>query len=176
MDAGETDKVFFAGKRLMNREGIKEPNLRQCFFGEHLLREPGSICIVESEKTAIVSAHFFPNRIWIATGGSNGARFSDRSVCRVLKGRDVVLFPDLGMYDKWHEKAKEIRRLVECNVKVSDYLESNANDLEKGKGYDLADFLLKADVEPCQEPEVRESAKNGLHDDVWRPVEGFEGF
>jgi hypothetical protein len=176
MEEDEVDKVYFAGRRLMMKMGVQEPNLRQCFFGEHLLREPGAIAIVESEKTAIVSAHHFPDFIWIATGGNNGARFSDKEVCRVLRGRKVMLFPDLGMYERWSEKAREIRRQVECNIKVSDFLEVNASASEKVMGYDLADYLLKMEEEPEPEPKGRETPPNGFVEDFWRPLEGFEGF
>ena len=46
-------------------------NLCQCFFGEHLLvRYPDkTVFIVESEKTALIAAHFMPDGLWLATGG-----------------------------------------------------------------------------------------------------------
>jgi len=56
-----------------------------------------------------------------------------------LKGRNVVLFPDLGGFDKWLIKAEEIKTI--CYVKVSDLLEKNASSEAKNKGYDLAIFF-----------------------------------
>ncbi len=71
-------------------------NLKQCFFGEHLLSEDKSrpVALVESEKTAIIASYYLPQFLWIASGGKNGC-FNVNSLS-VLAGRRVVLFPDLG--------------------------------------------------------------------------------
>ena len=49
-------------------------NLKQCFFGEHLLSEDKScpVALVESEKTAIIASYYLPQFLWIASGGKNG--------------------------------------------------------------------------------------------------------
>ena len=49
-------------------------NLRQCFFGEHLLpmNRGKPVALVESEKTALVAAYYLPEYVWLATGGKNG--------------------------------------------------------------------------------------------------------
>ena len=49
-------------------------NLKQCFFGEHLLSEDKSrpVALVESEKTALVASYYLPQFLWIASGGKNG--------------------------------------------------------------------------------------------------------
>ncbi len=46
-------------------------NLKQCFFGEHLLSEDKSrpVALVESEKTALVASYYLPQFLWIASGG-----------------------------------------------------------------------------------------------------------
>ena len=74
-------------------------NLKQCFFGEHLLSEDKSrpVALVESEKTALVASYYLPQFLWIASGGKNGC-FNANSLS-VLAGRTVVLFPDLGATD-----------------------------------------------------------------------------
>lgn len=59
---------------------------------------------------------------------------------RILAGKNVVLFPDLGAFDKWYHKSKEFKYI--CNLKVSNTLEINATDEEKIKGLDLADYIL----------------------------------
>ena len=43
-------------------------NLCQCFFGEHLLvrYSDKTVFIVESEKTALIAAHFMPDGLWLA--------------------------------------------------------------------------------------------------------------
>jgi len=122
-------------------------NLQQCFFGEHLLTEypDKTVAIVESEKTAILASIYFPKLIWIATGGSSGCGWSKKEISKVLKGRNVILYPDLGQYESWKQKAEVIKSLIGSNVMVSDLLENVATDEEKKSGYDLADFLVKRD-------------------------------
>ena len=74
-------------------------NLKQCFFGEHLLPKDKKrpIALVESEKTAIIASYYLPQFLWIASGGKNGC-FNANSLS-VLARRSVVLFPDLGATD-----------------------------------------------------------------------------
>lgn len=117
-------------------------NLKQCFFGEHLLSEDKSrpVALVESEKTAIIASYYLPQFLWIASGGKNGC-FNVNSLS-VLAGRSVVLFPDLGATDYWQSK---ISLMKSCGIEVQmfDYLETNATENEREEGYDIADYLLK---------------------------------
>ena len=117
-------------------------NLKQCFFGEHLLSEDKSrpVALVESEKTAIIASYYLPQFLWIASGGKNGC-FNVNSLS-VLAGRSVVLFPDLGATDYWQSK---ISLMKSCGIEVQmfDYLEANATEDERKEGYDIADYLLK---------------------------------
>ncbi|MET6999462.1 DUF6371 domain-containing protein [Chitinophaga defluvii] len=132
--------AFFAGKKLLSNY---DANLQQCFFGEHLL--PGNdypVAIVESEKTAIIAKAYFSGVTWLATGGINGCKWTDPNVYKVLKGRTVILFPDLGCFDKWQFKAREVAKSTGCKVVVSDLLEKNATDAQHTNGWDLADYLL----------------------------------
>lgn len=125
---------------------LKIPNdsISKCLFGEHLLNlHPNKpIAIVESEKTSIIASIFFPSFIWMATGGISNLTY-DR--IKVLKGRGIVLFPDLGAYNLWLEKAQYFSTWF--NITVSDYLEINAIDVDKKLKYDLADYLLKFNIE-----------------------------
>ncbi len=54
----------------------------------------------------------------------------------------MVLFPDLGQYEKWMGKAQRIQKNISCKIIVSDLLEKNAGGEERAKGWDLADYLL----------------------------------
>jgi hypothetical protein len=132
------NQVAFVGKQIAG----KDASLAQCFFGEHLLTErpDAPVCIVESEKTAIIAAGYLPRYIWLATGGKNGCRWTDRSVFAALEGRQVILYPDLDAYDVWADKAKLLATV--CHVSVSDLLERLATDEERAEGYDLADYLV----------------------------------
>lgn len=121
----------------------QQPNfeLKQCFFGEHLLIDKTKpIAIVESEKTAIISSVFLPQFIWIATGGKTNLT-AERM--KILNGRKVVLFPDLNCFNEWTNKANEFSKSI--TISVSDLLEQKATADEKKEGLDLADYLLRFD-------------------------------
>jgi hypothetical protein len=97
------------------------------------------VAIVESEKTAIISSVYLPQLIWLACGGSEGLNIDK---CKCLKGRDVVLYPDCGIFDKWDSKA-EILRTICKSVSVSNLIETAATDAERKAGFDLGDYLVK---------------------------------
>jgi len=84
-------------------------NLQQCFFGEHLLtlNPDKNVAIVESEKSAFIASVFMPDYVWLAAGNLNGLPIEK---CKVLANRTVILFPDLGAFDKWTLKATEIQK------------------------------------------------------------------
>jgi Domain of unknown function (DUF6371)/Zinc beta-ribbon finger, putative len=115
-------------------------NLEQCYFGEHLLDEDSSkpIAIVESEKTAIISSVYLPEFIWLACGSVNNL---NESKTKVLKGRNVVLFPDLKCFDLWNDKIPQLTSLA--TFRTSTLLKEKANGIEKQQGLDLADYLIK---------------------------------
>jgi len=119
---------------------IEPYHLQQCLFGEHLLSvdEAKPIAIVESEKTAIVAAGFIPDFVWISTAGKNNL---NKEKLKVLHGRRVTLFPDLGAFDKWKEITAETP-----DVRVSDILERRASDADRTAGLDLADYLIRENM------------------------------
>ena len=117
---------------------MKDFVLKQCLFGLHLINEReknATIGIVESEKTAVVCSIVFPELIWMATGGIHNLKEEN---VNILKGRQVILFPDLGATEKWRDKVSHIS----LPVQISDYLEVLAYDKAKEEGWDLADFVL----------------------------------
>jgi hypothetical protein len=133
---------------------LKQPEfeLKQCLFGEHLLIDKTKpVAIVESEKTAVIASVYFPQFIWLAVGGLSNL---NPEKCSVLKGRIVILFPDLNGFDKWSKKAKELSGLAIFTV--SDLLERKANETEKQQGFDLADYLVKMDVKDFIKPKATE--------------------
>lgn len=138
---------------------MKQPEfaLQQCFFGEHLLRNNiNPVAIVESEKTAIIASVYFPKFIWIAAGNLNGL---NEEKCSVLKGRHVILYPDLSKpqpgnptaFEVWSAKAKELSHIA--SFTVSNLLETKAGDKARKEGGDLADYLINFDCKEFQEPE-----------------------
>jgi Domain of unknown function (DUF6371) len=137
---------------------LKQPQfeLGQCLFGLHLLSFKGNenktIAIVESEKTAIIASVYLPQFIWLAVGSLTNLN-ADK--CSILKGRNVILYPDLKGFDTWSKKAKELSHITSFNV--SDLLERNATEADKQQGFDLADYLLKLPL-PAPDPVQVEQA------------------
>jgi hypothetical protein len=113
--------------------------LQQCFFGEHLLHTDPfmTVAIAESEKTAVIAGFFYPKYIWLACGSLDGLNYDK---CKVLKEREVILFPDVNGYDKWKMKAREMNlRFPNARFRVNDTLERTATEEERAKGIDMAD-------------------------------------
>ena len=90
--------------------------VRQCLFGLHLLNRykykdvEQSVCIVESEKTALLMAIAYGNhatQIWMACGGLEMLS-RERMKPIIDQGRKVVLYPDRDGIAKWKAKAKQI--------------------------------------------------------------------
>jgi hypothetical protein len=64
--------------------------------------------------------------------------------CKVLANRDVILYPDVNGYQKWRQKARELRlRLPEARFRVDDTLERTASDEERERGIDMADRWIE---------------------------------
>ncbi len=123
---------------------LSEFNLQQCLFGEHLLAsEPTkTVAVVESEKTALIASVYLPQFVWLASGGLYNLSVEK---CQVLKGRNVVLFPDVNSLEKWREKAQELSAVA--SVMVSEMLERGATAADRQQGIDLADYLVRFDVD-----------------------------
>jgi len=117
--------------------GMADRKPEACLFGLHLTTADRSkpLAVVESEKSAIIGAGFVPEFIWMATGGKGTL---NRKMLEPLQGRRIVLFPDLGAFDDWAEKAKGWP-----SVEVSDLLEKRASAEERVAGLDVADYLLR---------------------------------
>lgn len=124
---------------------LQDYNLKQCLFGEHLLSDnpTKSVAIVESEKSALIATHYMPEFTWLATGGMHGCFKAD--AVSALKGRSVMLCPDLGAKDVWKSKLDLLTPIC-AKVVLSDSLEQYATDEQRKKGLDIADFLLMTET------------------------------
>lgn len=125
--------------------GLNPFNLKQCFFGEHLLQKFPSktIAIVESEKTAVIASILFPNFIWLASGSKTLHQLKPRS--SLFIERHVVLFPDLGAFEDWNKKSTLVNAK---SVRVATTLETSASADDRRKGLDLADYILRLKPAP----------------------------
>ena len=128
---------------------VQDFRMKQCLFGEHLLSDNSAamsakpVAIVESEKTALVAAHFIPDFIWLATGGMHGCFNSE--AMQVLDGREVILFPDLKATDEWRRRLPMLEPVCR-RATCSDLLERIATNEQRSQGLDIADFLLMEDT------------------------------
>lgn len=122
------------------RAGLLPPDwtLRQCLFGQHLLarRPDAHVCLVESEKTALVMAAYRPELLWLATAGSGGLS-PEKTAC--LRGRRVTLFPDSGCYDKW---SRQMQQTEGIDYNISNRLEAYPPNT------DLCDLMLGEPIRP----------------------------
>ena len=122
------------------RQGLlpQDWQLYQCLYGEHLLgvHADKHVCLVESEKTALLMALSDPSHLWLATAGSGGLA-KEKLAC--LRGRRVTLFPDSGCYEKWSQRML-LTEGIDYNI--STHLEHYPANT------DLADLLLSFHATP----------------------------
>ena len=117
---------------------------QHCLFGLHLLKtHTQPLCVVESEKTAVIMSAVRPEFTWLATGGK-----TELSVAKLLplKGRRVMLFPDTDetgqTYRDWYEVAEAAADVLGHPVSVSSLLERQANQAQRAAKIDIADLLF----------------------------------
>lgn len=114
--------------------------LKQTLFGMHLASTtPRSvpICIVESEKTAIIMSIVEPSKVWMSCGSLGGVKYE---YFKGLSNRNITLYPDKGCFSKWLNKANTLNSTHKFSIKVDETLEDS--NLIEGK--DIADVFLTA--------------------------------
>lgn len=146
---------------IMKSKGIlpKDWQLTQCLFGEHLLKaRPNDIvCLVESEKSAIVCSIFYPQFVWLATGGSKGLKAEKLSP---LEGRRVIVYPDSGELEAWREIMSQT---VGIGYSIVENLEEYRHNT------DIADIVLMPSK--CEEKNTMQDSSeltvcNAIHADA----------
>lgn len=142
---------------LLKKQHLLPPDwqLTQCLFGQHLLtRTDKPVCLVESEKTAIICSLRWPDHLWIATGG---CKQLSPEKCLALRGRQVKIFPDSGEHDEWARKMKETEGF---RYAITDMMESLPRNT------DLADIVVKemAARREATEASGQKRAKEGKRD------------
>ena len=121
---------------------------RPCYFGLHLLNAykvknvDQAVCIVESEKTAIIMATLWgnnTNQVWMACGGlENLSREKLKPI--IEQHRRIILYPDRDGISKWRQKAEQLHydRLIVIDKPVTEWWKP-----EDGPKADIADVLLR---------------------------------
>ena len=148
---------------------LKNDTKVSCLFGEHLLNKypQNPVALVEAPKTAIYGTLYFgfPEQpgelLWLAVFNLSSLTYEK---CKVLKGRDVYLFPDASKegtaFKDWSNKANDLQsKLSGTYFKVSNLLERLAPDPDKEQGNDLADYLIKQDWKQYREQETESQPK-----------------
>lgn len=122
--------------------------MRQCFFGMHLLnrwKQKGieqDVKIVESEKTALLMAIAYGNhakQVWMACGGlENLSR--DKLKPLIDQGRRIILYPDRDGIDKWRIKCEQLHydRATIDATPVTKWWKP-----EDGEKADIADVVIR---------------------------------
>ena len=114
------------------KKGPQLVQTEKVLFGLHLIgRYPEkTVCIVESEKSALICACQYPEHLWLATGGCGNLQASK---LQPLMNRRIVVYPDSGEYRKWCERMKESGHKQYCVVDHIEAYEPNT---------DIADIIL----------------------------------
>ena len=126
----------------------EKTDVRTCLFGLHLLdhyKQPNvrqTVCIVESEKTALLMAIAYGNhakQVWMACGGLGNINH-DKLRPLMDQDRDIILYPDRDGIDRWKAKASELRYdRVTVDVKpVTEWWQP-----EDGEKADIADIVVR---------------------------------
>ena len=123
-------------------------DMKQCLFGMHLLNEytqpnrQQDVCIVESEKTALIMSIAYGNhagQVWMACGGLSNLN-AEKLAPIIEQGRRIVLFPDRDGIDDWKIQEKSIGydRIIIDTRPVKEWWKP-----EDGEKADIADVLLR---------------------------------
>lgn len=123
-----------------------------CLYGEHLLTKDKIICLVESEKTAIIASFFYPQFDWIATGGAN--KLTNEKI-PVLFNRKIYYLNDADEAGKENSTIKKLEA-YKIDFEFVDLFPDQIN------GYDLADAIIdglrpeiKPKIKPATELEIK---------------------
>jgi hypothetical protein len=109
-----------------------------------------TICLVESEKTAVIMSIVLPEFIWVASGGKT--LIQDYKFL-FFTGRKCLVFPDLSADDNvwsyWSDKLNGYNRKYGYEFEIIDYYseflryDSELIRFSKCEGkFDIADFVL----------------------------------
>lgn len=131
--------VYWLGTKLHKEGIVSGPPVFNtgCLFGEHLLNKypQATVALVESAKNALVAACEVPQMLWLATGCSKGMK---RENLEVLRGRDVIVYPDRDAIGSWKAEAERCQDIA--NFSVSTFCE-DAAPADQAK-YDIADYII----------------------------------
>lgn len=120
-----------------------------CNFGDHLLQDnpTAAVCVVESEKTALVASIVYPSRLWIAVGSKNNL---NPERCAPYRGREIIIYADRdnikdkprksgnGIEKGWETLARELAH-AGFSVRIDRTVERHHGEIND----DIADIILR---------------------------------
>lgn len=146
----------------------REPELmrwfqaKHCLFGLHLLLCPAeraeraeraeiiksqdkNICVVESERSAVILSELFPESLWMAYVYPVNMT---PNLFEPLQDRSITIYPrtdpEMDIYVSFLEFAEDVRRLYpSIRLTVDTLLEDNATADQKRRHIDLLDFIIE---------------------------------
>ncbi|MDA9986592.1 DUF6371 domain-containing protein [Crocinitomicaceae bacterium] len=120
---------------------LKDFNLVQVMFGSHCLKsyKGDVVCIVESEKTAMVMDMYCPGLLWLSIGSLTMLSYER---LKFLKGFNIILYPDTDGDNKWKERAQAISSKIGQQIHVSELVKNQTILFNQKEGFDLADIVL----------------------------------
>jgi len=107
------------------------------------------ICVVESEKTAVVCSIHFPQCLWLSCGG---LQMLKPELLTPLTAYKVILFPDTDekgdAFHLWLSVAQQAQKLYpfQYPLRVSPLLELHATPDQKSRKIDLLDYIFEPKV------------------------------
>lgn len=163
---GHRDKGRYSNAWMHCLMGVdsEKYKIKQCLFGLHLVDcfPKAEVCIVESEKTALICSAFCdPNeRIWMATGGLSNLK-EEFLKPLIERKRYIVLFPDHDGLDEWKETAKSIKY---NRMSISKTVQEQWRPID-GEKADIADIMIRT-VCGIQETDAQKACRRlGVEDE-----------
>lgn len=146
----EKHALSWVGYELRNQGKLhKSWKATHCLFGLHQIRQrpDDTICIVESEKTAVICSQKVKDCVWMATGGIGELNLEH---LKTLQGHKLILYPDTDTtgetFDKWRNIAWQAKVALRMDIIVSDILEKNATPEQKEAKIDIADYVVEDEL------------------------------
>lgn len=115
-----------------------------CLFGRHLLKDLEKdriICVVESEKTALIASIAYPDAIWLATGSCY--YLTEEKID--FPTNNLYLFPDPDVKEdrngNWYRMVEDCKWLG--GARVSHFMDNYCNINKKASDFDIADYIIE---------------------------------
>ena len=134
--------------RMDGEWSANKADMKTCLFGLHLLDKykednaPQDVCIVESEKTAIIMAAAYGNNnmhVWMASGGL-GNITREKLEPIMQRRRHIILYPDRDGVEEWRKRAIALNYpfvSVEAQYVMENWIPAD------GPKADIADIVVR---------------------------------